>query len=117
MKKCGHRYGVTHGNCPSCRAAYARKWRKSNPPTAADRERQRVSALARRAVKAGKIARQDCQRCGDPASQMVLVNYREPLKIAWLCRLCRTVFRTMQRRQKVDSSYGLTLTRLKGMGY
>ena len=48
-------------------------------------ERLRARELTRRAIKAGKIIRQDCQVCGNPNTQPHHPDYNFPMLINWLC--------------------------------
>src|SRR5262245_26938922 len=81
-----------------------RKWRRLNPERSRERDRQRdrkgryktpedllkrhARNVLNAAVRKGKIQRLPCEVCG--ATETIHAhheNYREPLRVRWLCRL------------------------------
>lgn len=49
------------------------------------RERQKARDAVKRAILAGRIVPQCCERCGDPKAEAHHPNYKRPLLIEWLC--------------------------------
>ena len=72
--------------CLECHAAYQRHWRVTHPLTAEQRQRSNVRAYLRVYVKRGKVEKQPCEICGQPA-QAHHHDYSKPLVVQWLCRL------------------------------
>lgn len=52
------------------------------------RERVYARELVRRAIKAGRLVRQPCERCGVPHAQAHHEDYSKPLDVRWLCLPC-----------------------------
>lgn len=52
------------------------------------RSKGRAHRVVRWAIKAGKLQRQPCQRCGSPRAEAHHPNYSQPLNILWLCTKC-----------------------------
>jgi hypothetical protein len=48
--------------------------------------KQLARRKARAAVRAGKLTRQPCERCGDPKADAHHEDYSKPLDVRWLCR-------------------------------
>lgn len=94
-----------------------RKWRKSNPLTGEELAKARVRAIARKAFKCGKLKRKDCERCGDPNSQMHHDDYSKPLVVRWFCRQCHLILHALRARQEADKGYGFTTEYLRKLGY
>ena len=42
------------------------------------------------AIKSGKLVPLPCENCGEPKAQAHHDDYREPLKVRWLCKKCHT---------------------------
>ncbi len=63
------------------------------------RLRDRSNRTLERAVKAGVIAKEDCERCGKRKTQAHHDSYlREDwLKVRWLCRLCHAAWHRENR--------------------
>lgn len=60
---------------------YTARWGEKNP------DKRRAHGLVKRAVQAGKLTRQPCERCGDIRSEAHHEDYSKPLVVVWLCRL------------------------------
>jgi hypothetical protein len=59
-----------------------RAWR------AEDKRRQIAHNAVSRAVRAGKLARYPCVRCGEDKSIAHHEDYDKPLEVMWLCQPC-----------------------------
>lgn len=55
-------------------------------------EKNRIKRLAKdaihNAIKAGKLKRQNCVKCGNPKSEGHHPDYTKPLEVIWLCKKC-----------------------------
>jgi ribosomal protein S27AE len=58
------------------------EWRK------ADKRRTKCHSAVKRAIKAGKLVRQPCVRCGNEKSLAHHEDYDFPLDVMWLCQPC-----------------------------
>jgi len=58
----------------------AQQWRVRNP------EKVRAERVVDREVRAGRLVRQPCEVCGQPAHAHH-ADYRQPLAVQWLCPL------------------------------
>ncbi len=56
--------------------------------TPEQKQRANARSTAHQALKRGRLARQDCERCADPKAQMHHDDYSQPLAVRWLCRAC-----------------------------
>jgi len=76
--------------CAECHTTYEREWRKTGrkPRGDAEKFKDRARAMARDAVKVGKLIQQPCSKCGDPKTQKHHEDYARPLDVVWLCRRC-----------------------------
>ena len=63
-------------------AAYRNNRRDSSP---AERQKYLAWKKVENALKAGKLNRKQCERCGDPKSQAHHDDYSKPLEVTWLC--------------------------------
>jgi ribosomal protein S27AE len=74
--------------CSACRwnpekgRELRRAYRKRYP------EKRRAHAAVYRAVRSGKLVRQNCEQCGKPDSQAHHDDYSKPLDVRWLCGEC-----------------------------
>ena len=77
LKRNRERAKTPEGKAAGLRAN--REWRRRN--------RQKVAAhnAVARAIAAGSISRQPCERCGNQNSQAHHDDYSKPLEIRWLC--------------------------------
>jgi hypothetical protein len=55
-------------------------WRRENA------EKYRAHLAVRRALNSGDLIKGSCEVCGDENVDAHHDNYREPLKVRWLCR-------------------------------
>lgn len=51
-------------------------------------ERVRARELVRRAIRAGRIAKQPCGACGAPVAHAHHEDYSKPLAVVWMCKAC-----------------------------
>lgn len=63
----------------------------------------RARSLASAAVKAGRLIRKPCERCGEQKSQKHHPDYSKPLDVVWLCRPCHEIEHhgPIERRRKL----------------
>lgn len=61
------------------------KWRKADP------RRMRCHNAVARALRAGRLHKEPCERCGELKVHAHHDNYDEPLNIMWLCQPCHKV--------------------------
>ena len=73
------------GYCNACHAAYMRTWRVGRPLVGLARDKDIARSYANVYLKRGKIKRQGCAVCGEPA-QMHHEDYSKPLDVMWLCK-------------------------------
>ncbi len=64
---------------PEVQRAYKQKWVSHN------RHKRYAQNLLSKAVRAGKIQRQPCERCGSLRAQGHHEDYSKPLDVIWLC--------------------------------
>lgn len=74
--------------CVVCHAAYMRQWRKTHPLNLIQRIKDNCRSYAGVYLRRGKIEKKVCSRCSNEKSQMHHDDYKQPLKIDWLCRSC-----------------------------
>lgn len=75
-----------------------------------ERERRnKVRVLTNTAIKIGKLIRQPCEKCGDPASQAHHDDYDKPLEVRWLCFMHHRMEHGHKNFKRKDRSadYGL----------
>ena len=82
----------TDGICCRCRSrraiegqAYCRPCWRDYQRDPAERLRKSARNRAYRALKKGTLRRQRCRDCGAENAQMHHPDYREPLRVEWLC--------------------------------
>lgn len=73
------------------KALGASLWRKRNKTKA------RAHSAVARAIAAGKIAKKNCDVCGENRTQAHHDDYAKPLEIRWLCSCCHSRHHTLQR--------------------
>ena len=56
--------------------------------TPLQKQRFKVRMAARTALKAGKITRGPCEKCGAEKAEMHHPDYSKPLLVVWLCQTC-----------------------------
>lgn len=79
-----------HKNDPEYKARKAAQMRTyRNDPEL--RMRHEARWQANRAVKAGRIQRKPCERCGNRRTQMHHADYYKPLEVTWLCTPCHRI--------------------------
>lgn len=61
------------------------KWRKADP------RRVRCHNAVARALRAGRLHKHSCERCGELKVYAHHDNYDEPLNVMWLCQPCHKV--------------------------
>lgn len=66
--------------CLRCQSRAVRKWKSRNP------HKVLAQRALQRAVRRGRIERQPCQRCGIEPAEGHHPDYRDPLRVEWLCR-------------------------------
>jgi hypothetical protein len=69
-------------------AVYMRKWRKTHPPTVAQKVKANARAYAKEYRRRGWLCPMPCMACGSHDSEMHHPDYRQPLLVEWLCRTC-----------------------------
>lgn len=62
-----------------------------------DVRRSRAHTAVARAIRAGKLVRQDCERCGEHKTVAHHEDYDYPLQVMWLCGVCHK-----QRHKELD---------------
>ncbi len=73
--------------CLKCKAAYARKWRKTHKMTPDQKVKDRARAYANVYLRRGKIQRGPCKIPGcRRKAQMHHPDYKKPLLVEWICR-------------------------------
>ncbi len=72
--------------------ASEKRYRKNNP------EKTAAGRLLRYAVKAGKIIRKNCEKCGSIKSQAHHDDYTKPLEVRWLCSIHHAEFHRNQNK-------------------
>ena len=55
---------------------------------AADARRKKCHSKVKTEIKAGRLRRKPCIRCGNEKSEAHHEDYDKPLDILWLCRVC-----------------------------
>ncbi|ARG95504.1 hypothetical protein B1T50_04685 [Mycobacterium kansasii] len=75
---------------------YTRRWRAKNP------EKRRAHRKVELAIKAGRMASQSCQVCGDAKSQAHHDDYSKPLEVVWLCALHHKARHKYLTRNQID---------------
>ncbi len=63
-------------------AAYRNRQRDRSPE---DRQKYRARKTVENALKAGKLERRPCARCGAEKAQAHHEDYGKPLDVTWLC--------------------------------
>ena len=87
--------------CLSCRAEWQRNYYRTekgkDSHVKATRallqkhpERQRAYYQVYKAIKNGVLQKESCYKCGDPNSQAIHSDYRNPLLVTWACLTCRS---------------------------
>jgi hypothetical protein len=61
-------------------------------------ERDAARKAVQDAVRAGKLIRQPCEKCGELKSEGHHDDYTKPLEVRWLCRTHHTEHHTNERR-------------------
>jgi hypothetical protein len=84
--KCGAQLRYKQRNCKACHAATMRQYRRVNPMTPMQREKDKIRSLAKHYYQTGRIVKTQCELCGDPNSEMHHPDYNKPLMVVWLCR-------------------------------
>ena len=51
-------------------------------------EKDRIRARVRKAIRAGKIKKVPCERCGSPHSEAAHKDYSRPFDVIFLCKSC-----------------------------
>lgn len=83
--ECGEVVMAGQRLCRGCHAAYMRLYRSRKKLTGEARRRANARSYAHVYLKRGKIQRQPCEVCGDPA-EMHHDDYSKPTEVRWLCR-------------------------------
>ena len=71
--------------CSDCHNAWMRNWRAGRPLVGEARKKDIARSYAGVYLRRGKLERQACVVCGEPA-QMHHEDYSKPLDVMWLCR-------------------------------
>ncbi len=83
-----------HHECKACRRDYQASYRQTEAGRAADRRQYardraagKIAARSRlgNLIASGRLDRQPCEVCGDPASHAHHPDYDKPLGVQWLC--------------------------------
>lgn len=90
MRRCSvcgglHARGLKQPYCMKCHAAYMREWRKTHPPSAAERFRSNCRSYTRVLIKRGHLKVEPCEECGGPLVQAHHSDYTNPRLVTWLC--------------------------------
>jgi hypothetical protein len=67
----------------------------------ADKKKHYVNAIARRALKSGRIIKRPCHFCGKPEVEMHHVDYDQPLLVYFLCTVCHKRHEAMVRATRI----------------
>lgn len=88
-RRCG-RIKPLRTRCKVCRKKWFTKWRPTytpKPPSHTQREKIRIRAATRYAIRSGKLVRQPCETCGNPFSEPDHGGrYDDPFAVRWFCR-------------------------------
>lgn len=80
-----NRIGVSR-YCRKCHAAHMRTNRpRHSELTEEQRKKANARAYVNQYIRRGKIKKQPCEVCGEPA-QMHHDDYSKPLEVRWFCR-------------------------------
>lgn len=66
---------------------------------AEDKRRQKAHNMVSKAIKTGKIMREQCCRCGNEKTVAHHEDYDKPLDVMWLCQPCHK-----QRHKEINAS-------------
>jgi len=83
--------------CFSCRAELKR-YRRNLPE---NQVKRRAAVALRRELRAGRIVRQACEKCGNQRSHAHHDDYSQPLEVQWLCSRCH-----VQRHEQIAKGRG-----------
>jgi hypothetical protein len=83
---CGAHRDSEQRYCLECKAAYMRKWRKTHPPSDAQRLKDIARSIAHSSRARGKLTPQPCERCQSVRVEMHHDDYSQPLAVRWLCK-------------------------------
>lgn len=85
-------------NCRACHALAQRRHRRALSPE----QRARANARSYLGVylRRGKVKREPCAQCGAEPAEAHRLDYREPLRVVWLCRPHRVEARNKVRAQE-----------------
>jgi ribosomal protein L40E len=85
--KCGGPRDWAYHQCHNCHATRMRTWRTEHPQTEEQRRKANARAYTRALVRAGKIEREPCIRCGSTEQlEAHHVDYGNVRWVLWFCR-------------------------------
>jgi hypothetical protein len=80
-------------------------------------ERRSARGKAQRALRAGKLTKTACEKCGSLEVQMHHPDYSQPLNVTWLCKICHEAWHKEHGDCETPSSYTVSIsTRLDPKG-
>ena len=81
-------YDIQRSKLPHRKEANKRQLQKTRSEHP---ERVRIYNAVRRALKANKLQKLDCERCGEKKSMAHHEDYSRPLEVVWLCMPCHAM--------------------------
>lgn len=69
------------------------QWRKDNP------EKYRAHLRVAAAIRQGTLVKMPCKVCGQPRTDAHHIDYRQPLKVTWLCRFHHAAAHRAEKRK------------------
>ncbi len=88
--------------CKDCRKIDYKNWRKSETGKAyfeRNAEKMKARQKVRDEIKAGRIVKKPCEKCGNPKACGHHEDYSKPLEIIWLCD-----FHHKERHEMLDKN-------------
>ncbi|WP_156137632.1 hypothetical protein [Methyloceanibacter caenitepidi] len=78
-RKCASALGNARRSIKTTPDTRSRQWEQNNP------EKRRAQKTVENALKAGRLERQPCERCGAEKVHAHHDDYSKPLDVMWLC--------------------------------
>lgn len=86
--KCGNVLTSRSRQCPKCKSAYMKRWRRTHPlkMTAAVKLRMQCRQVTKYLILRGVLKRQPCEICGAVKVEAHHEDYTKPFEVRWLCK-------------------------------
>lgn len=92
---------LKYSYCQSCHSIDARKYKKKYTDLTPDqKQKEACRSYARKCLRKGILERKPCWECGNEKTEMHHDDYRFPLSVKWLCRLCHAKLHKDHRDKK-----------------